>query len=545
MKEKMIPVLCAIVILISVGIAASDKNDLNPLAQPAVSVGAFKGTSTTDLLIHLPSDVEEARKIQVKAYNSNDTPMFTKNFFNLSAVNNTVSIQFDDLQRGDRVDVRLDSDKYGWLENSTKVLLRPDLVISFAGGIDEVPVGDVLPVNVSIMEVNGDLGSRANVTLLDEEIVLDTRDVSIDAGGTGSALFSTILKSRGVHNLSIRIIASSPAEYDETNNVYNLAVRAVSPDLAVAKVTAPVNIAIGERFEVLAEISELYGELGANATVALLENSAVLDIKALEIPAGSSGVVSLNGSLHTAGTHNMLVKILGSVPSDYFQPNNMQNFSITVTKPLGSLFFKSKYSYQNVSLNTSHYITTLGHVDNSEEIELKENEVLSFSISSNKSLSYPIDRIYLNITNEAGEGIVYEETGITPNGSNGTFTKYYPDSNALLTLTISSTGINLRIESVSNSSVKYSRGYLYWWFKGAQEWNTVTSSSKGKLLRAKEKLLAQVEVEDGSQLLAGSMVTGIVNKSYAGGWAENTTEGRFEQSRSVWIYSGSGETKNG
>ncbi len=734
---------------------ADTSNKRTVISAQAVTVSeALKGLSITDLQIHVPQDVIVAKKIQVKAYYANGTLKFTRNFFNKAAANGIILLQFDDLSRGERVDVRLQTDQYGWLESTTMVILRPDLTVSSAIVAEKIIVGGTLTVNVTVQEINGDIGAGAVVSLMDGVTVLDSKNVNVNAGSMTGVILSTIVKSGGQYNLSVKITNAVPVEYDETNNIYNLVVsavssdltvsgvnapaqvvagerfealatiselsgntganavvallengtvldsrnvavsaggsgivslstifgtrgehtlnvrisnavpvenneanniyplavrvlspdltvtsvsapvnatvgekfealatiselsgttganativlfengtvldsrnvavpaggsgivslstifgtrgehtlsvritstvpadyndtnniysplvvRAVSPDLAVANVNAPANAAIGQGFEVLATISELYGETGANATVALVENSIVLDSRILSVPAGGSYIVSLNGSLTTAGSHNITVRITGSVPLDSFPGNNEQTVVIRAVKPPEPMSFSSKYYYQNTSIIRSRYILDSDNEEKGEELELREDEVVSFTAVSNRSLTFPF-RVNISIVNETGEGNTFKETGVIPTtveGSRRIFTKHYNESETTLTIGVDETGISMNIEGKANSSIKRSSGYKQWWFGNRYDWNVITNSSSGKLIRARETLKVRIELEDNSHFLGGNAVTTLGNKSYTNGWVNNDN-GRLEEQTTVWIYSGeaSGDT---
>lgn len=503
--------------------------------QTVIVVEALKGQAVTDLIIHVPTDVTLVKKIQVKAYYADGTSKFSRNFFDSPVVNGIISLQLNDLQRGEKVDFRIQTDRYGWLEGSATVLNRPDLAVS-GSAAGKMPSGEPLSVTVVVQEKNMDTGANASVVLLNGDAVLDTKNVSVAAGGTTSAVLSAVL-TRGEYNLTIKITNSVPSEYDESNNVYNLLISAISPDLAVSNVSSPANTTAGETFEVLAELKELYGEAGASATVSLVENNSVLDTKTLTVNAGTTETVSLAGTLNTAGIHTLTVRITDSVPQDADSSNNELGFTVFAKKAPETMSFASKYYYQNESSNNSHYITAPGHVDNSEELVFEEKETISFTSSSSRALSFPIDRVYINITSEAGTGTVYEERNVTLANGTNTFTKYYPETNAVLTLSAGSNGVTLSIERNASNSTKQSKGYLYWWFKSAQVWNKTTNSGAGKFLGARESMQVQVEVEDGLTFMGGSTITGISGKSYTGGWSDNT-EGIFVQKKSTGVYSG-------
>lgn len=624
------------------------KHDIS--TQAAVSMEALKGQSITDLQIHVPPNVTAVKKIHVKAYYANGTLKVTRNYFDKSVSNGVISLQFDDLSRGEKVEVRLQTDQYGVFESTTWVLLRPDLTVFSASVAEKVVVGGTMPVNVTVQEINGDMGAEAVIFLTDDVTVLDTRNVNLSAGGTavitlsttinsigkynfsikitnavpaeynetnniyplvvsavspdlavsgvtapalatvgerfealatiselsgnidatatvsllengtvldsrniavsagssGIVSLSTVFRTRGEHTLSVRITSAVPADYNDTNNIYSpLVVNAVSPDLAVTNVNAPVNVAIGQGFEVLATISELYGEIGANATVALVDNSIVLDSRILGVPAGGSDIVSLNGSLNTAGSHNLTVQITGIAPQDTVPGNNEQTIQIRAVKPPEPMAFSSNYYYQNTSLYRSRYITGTDYGEKGEEQEFREDEVISFTAVSNRSLTFPF-RINISIFNETGEGNIFKETGVIPTtveGNRRIFTKHYNESETTLTIGVDETGISVNVEGKANSSIKRSSGYKYWWFGSRQDWDVTANSSSGKLIRARETLQVWIELEDSSRFLGGNAATILGNESYTGGWVD-TTDGRVEEQRTVWIYSGkaSGDT---
>lgn len=625
---KIILALCLTGLLVSVGFAASNGNqNLQPQTVP--SAEALKGPIVTNLSIYMPSGVTDAKKIQIKAYYTNGTIKFTRNYGSTLALNGIIVLQFNDLDRQERVDIRIQTSQ-GWLETSTIVLLRPDLLVFLASAEKNVLVGDTLPVNVSIREINGDIGAGADVSLQIGEVLLDTVKVNLTAGGTTNATLSTAFMSRGLQNLSVKIKNSIPAEYDETNNVYeSLAVRSVAPDIALSNINTPTQVGVWQTFEVLATITEQYGEVGSNANVVLLENETILDSKSIDVPAGGSAVISLTGILNAAGSHNLVVRIINSNPQDDYPGNNEQGFIVVAAEQMPSIIgyapvspvsdsvgatrvfnitvnqtvnvtwyingmevssqtgvtesyytntgaengtwnisavainnngsvtqvwdwtvtcsqplsYTGNYHYQTTFLNTSHYVTSSEYTDNSEELILKYDEILSFTAASNKSASFPIDRVYINITNEAGEGSVYEMKDIDSTEGNGTFKKFFPDTNALLTIQVADTGTTVNLESKANQTVTQSKGYLHWWFKPAQEWNVTTNSSHGILIKALETLNVQVEIEDGQIFMGGNAAISISNQSYTGGWVDNS-EGRFEERREVWRFSGAetGET---
>ncbi len=419
-------------------------------------------------------------------------------------------------------------------------VLSPDLTVTSVSAPVNATVGEMFEALATISELSGNTGANAVVALLENGTVLDSRNIAVPAGGSGVVSLSTVFRTRGEHTLSVRITSTVPADYNETNNIYPLVVNAVSPDLAVTNVNAPATVAIGQGFELLATISELYGEIGANATVALVDNSIVLDSKILSVPAGGSDIVSLNGSLDAAGSHNITVRIIDSAPPDAFPGNNEQTIIIRAVKPPEPMAFSSNYYYQNTSLYRSRYITGSDYGEKGEEQEFREDEVISFTAVSNRSLTFPL-RVNISIINETGEGNIFKETGVIPTsveGSRRIFTKHYNESETTLTIGVDETGISMNIEGKANSTIKHSIGYKQWIYGFGENWDVTTNSSSGKLIRARETLQVRIELEDSSHFLGGNALTIPGNESYTGGWVD-TTDGRVEEQRIVWVYSGS------
>lgn len=537
MNWKIILMLCIAGLLVSGGIAASNEGRGNARTQ-SVSIEAFRGQAITDLIINVSPDIQAAKKIQVKAYYTNGTIKFTRNFDNAVSAGGIILLQFDDLMRGELVDVRVQGDTGSGVDASTTVKLRPDLAVS-VNTVSSVAVGENLPVSITITENNGDLGSEAVLSLMDGDSVLNSTTVSVNAGSVANAVLSTSFAARGEHNLSVRIMNSTHADYDGTNNVQYFVVNAVAPDIAITGINAPPAVNAGEMFEVPATLSELYNETGATVTLALFEGINILDTRTIDIPAGGHVTIPLNGTLYGAGLHDIQVRIIGTIPADSNPSNNGQSFAIQVQEasmPPESMYYSSKYSYKNTTINTSHYVTSEGYEDKSEVLEQRENDALSFTVSSARVLSFPIDRVYISISNEAGETIVYQETALDSGGS-GIFTKYYPDNNAVLTLQVNENGTTVSLESKSNSTVKRSKGYIYWWFKPSQEWDITTTSGSGRLIRAKDILQVRVELEDNSRFIGGTALTNLTSNNYPWSWTDNS-DGWFGQQRSVWTYSG-------
>jgi len=121
------------------------------------------------------------------------------------------------------------------LTASSAALDRPDLKVSRVLAPDEVRVGQIANIEVTIQEIRGYRGASFDVLLLEGETLLDSvRGASVDPMGSTSAVFSVRFETEGTHALTARIVNAAPGEYDESNNSASFSIRATADLLPVS-----------------------------------------------------------------------------------------------------------------------------------------------------------------------------------------------------------------------------------------------------------------------------------------------------------------------
>jgi hypothetical protein len=155
-------------------------------------------------------------KVQLKAGGSTD------NFNDLSN-GGTVIVSANDL--GWREPIQIQANVRG-IDARTDVVTvqevvkrRPDLFVSGISAPAQVPAN--VPVNIyaTIVELNGDVGARANARLLVNGIEVDRADfIWVDAGGNVSVVFTHQFTTYGAVNLQVVVDGMNPGDWDTANN---------------------------------------------------------------------------------------------------------------------------------------------------------------------------------------------------------------------------------------------------------------------------------------------------------------------------------------
>jgi gamma-glutamyltranspeptidase/glutathione hydrolase len=94
------------------------------------------------------------------------------------------------------------------------------------------------------------------------------------------------------------------------------------PDLTVSAVAAPASAVRRQQLEVTATVAELAGDTGATATATLLDGSAPLASKPVQVGPGGSTTVSFAAALGHAGRHDLRVVVSGANPAEAVVSNN-------------------------------------------------------------------------------------------------------------------------------------------------------------------------------------------------------------------------------
>lgn len=103
------------------------------------------------------------------------------------------------------------------------------------------------------------------------------------------------------------------------------------PDLTVDQITAPVQVHKNESFAVNTNIKELNSDIGATATVQILNGTTVLDTaNGVLVNAGAQQFTNYMISLPEVGTYTLTVKVSDVAPGDFDDSNNEKTFTVEV-----------------------------------------------------------------------------------------------------------------------------------------------------------------------------------------------------------------------
>ena len=150
-----------------------------------------------------------------------------------------------------------------------------------------------------------------------------------DKSSTGDLQYSTLQ-----HHQNIRAkVSVRSCKGDNDLELWKKFTVMFRPDLTISSVDAPSASYTGITFNISALIAELNGDLGATATVYLMEGANVLD-QALGVNVGAHQAASVvfTTTFNTVGTHNLKILIGNETPGDYDTSNNSKEFSIEVTQ---------------------------------------------------------------------------------------------------------------------------------------------------------------------------------------------------------------------
>jgi hypothetical protein len=239
--KRILPVLMVLFLLLFfVGTVSAVPANEGTTNSYDLALQALKGKdSVTDLYVKItpksndmpPPDI--LKKIQLKSYDLEGKLIYTKNLFNVAASPELTDIKLNDVERYQSLETRIhvQNDQTAdeeVLNGKTNVLLKPDLVVDEVQATDKVKVNEPFSVTVNIKELNGDVGARANVQILDGSNVLDTAErLVVNAGGQAQAAFMLTLAKAGTYALKVNITGVEPGDYTDSNNDRTFTIEAV------------------------------------------------------------------------------------------------------------------------------------------------------------------------------------------------------------------------------------------------------------------------------------------------------------------------------
>lgn len=171
------------------------------------------------------------------------------------------------------------------------------------------------------------------------------------------------------------------------------------PDLAVQSLSGPAQAYSNTPVTFQAIVSELNGDVGANANCVLSVDGQTVDsAQAIFVDAGSMVSCVFQYTFPTAGVHNVQVAVTSVVPADWDLSNNTAQTTITIMQPGG-------LGYQ-ASLSSAAYHSTVydtftgtysGFSDNSSYDETSFSAFM-YEYSLTQTFAFPIQQFSGTVT---------------------------------------------------------------------------------------------------------------------------------------------------
>jgi len=176
------------------------------------------------------------------------------------------------------------------------------------------------PLPTSTKQVNIKLKDKVKGLDFDK---YDTDNVSL-VNGQAVIRLNAVLSS---YDLEVRVHLNPDVSHDV--NLRETVTVLQRPDLRVASMVAPTQVASRTPFGITGVIKEFGGQSGAAATVTLYDGSTIVGTpQAVTVTAGGSTNVAFNGiSTAVSGMHTYTLKISNSNPAESDETNN--SFSVT------------------------------------------------------------------------------------------------------------------------------------------------------------------------------------------------------------------------
>jgi gamma-glutamyltranspeptidase/glutathione hydrolase len=185
---------------------------------------ALLGSKGTDIYLTVSSATDpipdRLEKVQLKALPFEGDQLRTSNYFDLPAPGGVAILHVTDLARHRPLQllVHVKEGNQNNLEATSQVLLRPDLTVQKVSAPTDVVRRQRFAVTGTIAEIGGDSGASATATLFAGSTQLDSKQVSIQPGGSTTVSFDVVLGEAGRHDLRIVVSGAQPAEDNVSNN---------------------------------------------------------------------------------------------------------------------------------------------------------------------------------------------------------------------------------------------------------------------------------------------------------------------------------------
>lgn len=295
------------------------------------------------------------------------------------------------------------------------------------------------------------------------------------------------------------------------------------PDLVFEEVTAPTEVRVDELFNISAVVRELNGEVGATATISLLNGVTVLAaIPGVAVDPGDVAVTIIEGlTFSEAGTYDLTMTISDADPAEYDDANNDTTFSIEVVQP----YQLSTYSFSHNNQDTydrRQVSSWCSSTTTTERTRWTSNT--SFTVTSyGRTPEGPIESFSWSLTTEAGLWGGKEINGLTPAYSDeyyASYSDYDAETGAWINMTVEPQTGRTSFQIYHNSNGEY---YVYRVY--SQIITEYTSNYSGtKHLAASQVVTIDVLLNDNAVIIGGSASLDLNrsyysnNSNYSSGW---------------------------
>jgi hypothetical protein len=195
---------------------ATGNGTVDPYALGLQALQAKDGT--TDLYVNVTPQLsgytapDSLKKVQLKSYDLNGKLVYTRNYNGgVASPNGQADIILNDVKRYQPLNTEVlvqnvQTKDTKVLCAETKVLFRPDLTVDKITSPAKVHKNESFAVSSIIKELNGDVGAKATIQILNGTNVLDTADgVLVNAGAQQMANFMLKLTEVGTYTLTAKI----------------------------------------------------------------------------------------------------------------------------------------------------------------------------------------------------------------------------------------------------------------------------------------------------------------------------------------------------
>jgi gamma-glutamyltranspeptidase/glutathione hydrolase len=190
----------------------------------SLGMQALLGAGQTDISLAVAADgrplPDRFEKVQLKSFTAGGELVQTENLFDVQIEDGRALITRSGLERGQRLEVKahIKDGSQNVLASETTVALRPDLTVARIEAPDRVVRKHAFTLTAVVAEIGGDTGALARVSVYDGSTPLESRPVTVPAGGETSVSFDLRLPDPGEHTLLVEVADAAPAEAFVANN---------------------------------------------------------------------------------------------------------------------------------------------------------------------------------------------------------------------------------------------------------------------------------------------------------------------------------------